>query len=98
MPVAFKPFDDATVSLSANTSSSRVAFNASHNGSTCRVVNRGSDWLFIKFGNSAVVADVNDIPVPPNWVDAFSVPDGATHCAGLSEGTSTLYVTPGDGE
>lgn len=101
MPVAFKPFDDATVSLAVTSASSRVAFNAGHNGSTCRLMNDGTDKIFVKFGDASVVADENDIPLPANWLDIFSVPDGATHCAAVSEsspGSNTLYITPGDGE
>jgi len=97
----FKPFDNGTVAMSVSASSARIDFNSVHNGSNVRLVNRGSDWAFVKFGGSDVTADENDIPMPPNWCEVFAVPDGATYCAAVSDGSPAsgmLYVTPGDGD
>ena len=97
----FKPFDDGTVSLNVSASSDRVDFTSRHNGSTARIANRGDDWIFIKFGGSDVVANENDIPIPPNWCEVFAVPNDTTHCAAVSDAspaTSMLYITPGDGD
>lgn len=95
----FIPFDDETKSLSVGTSSTRVAFNAEHRGSNCRVCNVGDEMIFVKFGDASVVADTNDIPVPANWVELFGVPNDATHCAAIAGvGGNTMYITPGDGE
>lgn len=97
----FRPFADDTVSMDVASVSARVAFSSDHNGATARICNRGDEWLYIKFGDSSVTAGTNDIPLPPNWVEVFAVPDGATHCAAVSQtspGSNTLYITPGDGD
>lgn len=95
---AFKPFGDGGVSLSVGTSSANVAFVMKHHGATVRVVNRGSEFIRIKFGDAAVVADVNDMLIPPNWVELFLLPNDATHCAAIGENVgNTLVIEPGDG-
>lgn len=97
----FRPFDDDTVSMEVSSSSDRIAFSTDHNGATARVCNIGSDWIYIKFGDSSVTAGTNDIPIPPNWVEVFAMPDGVTHCAAVSAtspGSNTLRITPGDGD
>lgn len=97
----FKPFDDDTVSMVVSSSSDRVAFSTDHNGATARLCNVGADWIFVRFGDSTVEADDNDIPIPPNWVEVFALPNGVTHCAAASNsspGSNTLYITPGEGD
>ena len=97
---AFRPIDDATVSMTVSASSGRVSIGVGGPSRTARIANIGDEWIYVRFGGADVVADQDDIPIPPNWVDYFGVGD-ATHCAAVTDsspGANTLRVTPGEGE
>lgn len=90
---------------SANTASSLVA-DVPNRYLNARVVNAGSDVVFISFTsgpNTAVIAtagsDAVEYPVLPNSVEVFSIPPGpALNINTISGGTSVpLYVTFGEG-
>jgi len=91
-----------TVTLSASGTSSRVALPPKL-GSQVRVVNpAGGQTVFIKFGDAAVVATVNDMPVLSGATEIFTMPAqsvGGIYVAGItSTATATVYFTSGDGQ
>lgn len=95
----FTPGPAATKTLSANTTSSRVALHGVGNGATVRVTNNGGDVAFIEFGDSTVAATVAaSMPILPGSAEMFSVPGAFTHVAAITAaGTAPLYFTTGQG-
>jgi hypothetical protein len=84
-----------TVTLSATTTTGRVAFGVG--GRNVQVYNAGSSTVFIKFGNETVVATASDMPVPAGAILSFDRGFN-TNVAGItSAGTATAYFTVGDG-
>ncbi len=94
---------NSTVSLSASSTSSRVAIPNLNitGGGAVRVVcptGTGLDFLYVAFGDSGVVATTADTPMLPNSVAHFEVGQGATHIAVITgAGTATVKATPGLG-
>lgn len=56
--------------------------------------------VFIRFGNSAVVATAADTPILPGTAQIFSIGSSVTHIAafGSAAGPTALYATTGHGE
>lgn len=84
-----------TQTLSAAVGSSSVSLTA---GLRCiRVYNSGANIVFIRIGGAGTTATVADVPVPPGGVEVFSI-GNATVIAGITAtGTSSVYVTQGEG-
>jgi hypothetical protein len=95
----FAPLGASTVSLTATTSSSRVALSHSGRPYDVRLYNAGSVVVFVEFGDSTVAAaTATGMPIAPGTVEAFSLPPSATHMAGItSSSTAAIYVTLGYG-
>lgn len=90
----------ATVNLAATSSTGNVALTGVGNGGTVRVLNNGSEAVFINFGTSSAVTATlaAGIPIPPGIPEAFCVPAGITHVAGITaSGAATIYFTTGQG-
>lgn len=95
MDALFTP--GTTVSISASTSTGRVALPTTGN-LTIRVYNGTSALAFIKFGDSTVEAAATDTPIPAGIPCGFTPPANATHVAAiLASGTGTVYFTAGSG-
>jgi len=93
MSTPFSPFYDATVTISASTSSARGAITV--DCQCLRIVNIGSVATFIKLGDVTVTATNNDFVLAPN--EAVLIAKGGidTYLAALTaSGTATVYVTP----
>lgn len=98
--LAFRP--SPTVSLAATTTTANVRVNAdkpSGQDRHVRVYNSGDSTVFLAFGGSTVIASTTTgYPMPPGVMEIVSLPDGATHVAGITAGGSdTVYLTPGEG-
>jgi hypothetical protein len=97
---ASKPFDHTgTVSLSATSSSGRVALPA--DGSTMIVRNYGPNRVFIKRGGATVTAAATDYPVEAYTIDyLYRDPSNHTYisaiCANSGE-TASLSINCGEG-
>lgn len=65
---------------------------------TLRIINSGSQTIFLNFGSSAAVATVAaGMPMLPNTVETFASGQ-FTHIAVIAPATgSTLYITSGAG-
>lgn len=96
MQKPFMPTDADTVSISASSTSARVALD--QNSSAVRVYNAGPGVAFITFGGSSVTSTVNRLPVPVGAVEKFTK-GGTTHVAAICAGadTATLRFTNGEG-
>lgn len=89
----------ASSTLSATTSTGRVALTRNGSDQVLIFAPAANAAAFIKFGDSTVVAAVTDIPIGPGFSRVFTVPKGATHVAGITgASTATLYFTCGDGQ
>jgi hypothetical protein len=101
MRKAFCPTGD-TVTLSATSSTAASAIGTGSANAT-RVVRiaapaNNAQIVFVEFGNSAITSTTAKMPILPGTIEVFHVGEFATHVAHItSTGTSTLYVTPGDG-
>lgn len=97
MLLPFTPGASAT--LSATASTSRVALARKGSKQVLIFAPAANATAFIKFGNSGVNATVSDIAIGPGFNRVLTVPDGATHVAGITAAsTASLYFTCGDGE
>lgn len=95
----FTPTADS-VTISATTSSGRVALGGTQSASSYNVLcsNKATSWAYITFGDSTVTATSAGLALPPNGQAVYTKPVGATHVAGiLDSGTGTLHFTPGQG-
>jgi hypothetical protein len=94
---SFRP--SGCVSAAASTTSQDVALPAG--GDTVVVDNAGSDFCFVNFGGSAIVASGSpnpSFPVPAGQHRQFACPITVT-TAGviMNSGTGTVFFTRGDG-
>lgn len=80
------------VKLAANTPSAAVAIPAGARVVT--IVNTTEVLAYVRAGDSAVVADVNAMPILPGSVSIFEV-SGATHIAGFAAAEGILDIVPG---
>lgn len=93
----------ATNILAVTTTSARIALTdapASSQSRTVRLHNAGSALIFVRFGDSTVVAAATDMPLPVGAVESFNLPNSSSawHVAAIAaSGTATLYATAGTG-
>jgi len=97
---ALAPFTPgASATLSATTSTGRVALTRKGSEQVLIFAPAANAAAFIKFGDATVTAAVTDIAIGPGFNRIFTVPKGATHVAGITgSSTATLYFTCGDGQ
>lgn len=94
MAALFTPV--STVSLAVTTTTGRVATVG--DASTIRLYNAGNATAFVKFGSSTVTAATTDMPIPAGVIEMFRT-GTLTHVAAItSGGTTTLYITSGEGQ
>jgi len=90
-----------TVSISASTTSANSAISVPPGGGQVRVVvgsASGAAWVYIRFGETGVVATSADIPMLPNTIEIFTVGQGVTHIAALTDaGTAVVRAKAGLG-
>ena len=98
MANAFKP-SRPSASISATTSSARVALNTSYVTMQVRIYNAGTATAFVTFGDSSVTALATDMPVPSGMVEVVTVEVGGVPYAAAitASGTATVYFTTGEG-
>lgn len=98
---AFRPYDRETATVSVTTTTGRTALGTNFTENRSRhsmLSNDGSETVFVRFGDSTVEATTADVPLLAGTVQVFSPPADATHIAAITaSGTSTLYVTAGEG-
>lgn len=97
-----------SVYLACSGTSARVALpDVGDQPRKVRLMNVSADVVFVRFGTSAVEAEVvdsgtpsNDLPLPGNgFVEILEAPESATHVAGITGGNAVdLYVTMGHGD
>lgn len=92
---AFAPNGDATANLAVSTTTARVALNP--NSNAVRVYNAGSTTVFFKFGDANVTAATTDVPIPAGQTESFGKGRNGYIAAVVASGTSTLYITNGEG-
>lgn len=88
-----------TVNISVGTSSSNVAATRSGMGTqSIRVVNAGSNIVFINIGVSTVTtATTTGMPILPYSAETFMLGKDDTHIAAISTATgNVLYITTGE--
>ena len=92
--MTFSPQPASTATLSATTTSSRVAVGAGVR--EVAVWNSGSVTVFLNPGSSAVTAvATTGMPVPAGGSGRLNV-EGHSHIAGITAaGSATVYITPG---
>lgn len=67
-------------------------------GSAVRICNSGTVSVFIKFGNSGVVATTSDMEIPAGVVEIFLLPPSAEFIAYITAGAAgALNMTTGEG-
>ena len=102
-PSAFRPNIEATpVTVTPGTSSSAaVALNRSSHLSALRVVNAGSNTVWLRFGLASVgaVTTSNGIRMLPNSVEVFNLsPTEATHFTHITDvAGNTVQIIEGTG-
>lgn len=94
-----QPFRPAgTATLAASTTSAAVVLPGS--GEAVLVYNASADIAFVAFGTtSAVLATVQDTPIPPGARMLIHAGGGFIRAAAavLSQGSGTVYFTQGEG-
>lgn len=88
-----------TVNLSVGLTSSRVAVTRPTIGiQSIRVLNAGSNTIFIAIGDSTVTAaTTTSMPILPYSVETFMFPNEATNVAAIAASTgNTMYITTGE--
>ena len=88
-----------TVHLSVGTTTSNVAATRSGMGTqSIRIVNSGTNVIFINIGTSTVTAAVaTGMPILPYSVETFMLGKDDTHVAAICSATgNTLYITTGE--
>lgn len=98
-----------TVTLTAATSAPAAvqALSTTLGGNQYRIINAGTQVAFMGVGSTAAAALANavvasssqgSIPLLPNTDEIFSFVPNAWFTAITSTSTTTVYVTPGDGQ
>lgn len=89
----------ATLTLSPTTSNVQGTLAAAGaNASEIRVVNAGPNTAFLRWGDGAQTATVNDVPILPGGTEIFSVGVVTNFAAICGTGSAVVYITPGYGE
>lgn len=91
----FAPTQEDTDLLACSTTSARAQLDPY--SSTVRVVNDGAATAFIQFGDVTVTATVSKMPIKAGATETFTK-GIAGYVAGIcASGTTTLYITAGEG-
>lgn len=100
----FHPIADSTVSISASTSSSRVALQKTPSTGEfhLRIHNAGAATIFFNRGGSTIDATTSNMPIPAGAVEVITINNAqkepVTHVAAITaSGTATVYFTVGWG-
>jgi len=96
---AFTPVGD-TVNVAVGVATASVAVTRPSIGTQAvRLFNSGTNVIYVSFGTSGVAATVAiSIPMLPNSIEIFGLPNGVTHVAAISGiAGNTLYITTGEG-
>jgi hypothetical protein len=99
MAFAFQPRGGAasTVSIAVTASAQAVGLPVlAAESCTVRLVNAGTQTVFIAFTGTAVAA--TSMPMLANTVEVFSMPNGSALSVIAAATGSTLYATVGDGQ
>lgn len=107
MQFLFSPYNGGQgVSLACTTSTGRVLlvgdYGALEDVSVAVIVNTGSNWAFVQFGDVTVTATTGSMGVPPGGALTVTIPGAqngvAMYLAGItSTSTTTLQITTGFG-
>ncbi len=95
---AFRAQPNATVSFVATSPVASLQLGGA--ATEYRVFNAGPNTAFIELGASTLVATVgNSMPIVSGAIEFFRPPATVTdaYLSAISAGTSTLYITPGEG-
>lgn len=93
MSFPYSPYFDATITLSATTTTSRGAITV--DCQCLRIVNIGTVATFIKLGDVTVDATNNDFVLAPNEAVVIAKGSNYSYIAAMTaSGTATVYVTP----
>ena len=91
----FVPNKANTVSISATTSTNRVALSGA--GKAVRIYNSGATPVFLQIGDSTVVATTSNMPLAAGATENFGINKNITHIAAITgTGTTTVYITRGE--
>lgn len=94
----FEPAYGSGVTISATTSSSRVAVQNANFTESLVLTNTGSDFAYIRPGSSTVVATAADYCLLPGQQVSITWPREVTHVAALAGSSSTsVHIIPGNG-
>jgi hypothetical protein len=101
-PLAFAPNSpNATINVAVTASSQALGPLKVSSTSQVRFVNSGTQTVFIDVVSAAASAPTataaTSMPMLPNTVEVFSVPQGAQIAVIAAATGSTLYATVGDG-
>jgi hypothetical protein len=101
MHVYVRPFEvkSNTANLAVTTASQTVALNRAGIGTqSIRVVNIGTQTVFISIGGSGVTASLTtSMPILANTVETLTIQNEDTTVAAIASATgSTIYVTTGE--
>lgn len=90
----------ATVACTTTSGSTRVALVGSSKQVIVQSLSTSAAPAFIEFGSSTVsAATATGFPIQPGAILCLTVPQGATHVAGITAtSTATVYVTTGEGD
>lgn len=98
MPILAAPIPGGGNTISATTTSTRQELPTK--GNLIKVVNTGSNTIFVRLGTDTVEAQIGDWPIPAGETDIFSrqIPSSgitSTNCTHIaivaSAGTNTVY-------
>lgn len=101
--VYIRPFGQVgnTVNTAVSTAgTSRVAVTRPNMGTqTVRIVNSGTETIFLQFGkdNTVTASTTTGMPMLGNTVETFLLPNDITHIAAVAASAgNTMYVTTGE--
>lgn len=87
----------STVNIAVTTAEQRLPLpTIALEGCTVRLVNVGTQTIFISFVGTSAVA--TSMPMLPNTVESFTFPQGSVISVISTATGSTLYATFGDGQ
>lgn len=96
--IPFKPFLGLTKNISVTTSTAEITIS----GSPQQLVltNTGTVVCFVRWGvGTQTAVATTDLPILPGSASVVSCPGSTTNVAAITaSGSTTLYVTPGNGE
>jgi len=97
----FLPVSDGTnVNIAVDVASARIQVTSAVSGGQVRLMNSGTNVVFVKFGDSTVVATNANLALLPNSVEVFTVPGNCPNlyvAAIAAASGNTLYISAGDG-